>query len=146
MQRLEYHPRLALWQHDGYSYFVGGTGHIPHNHPGPNLVPLVLYIDRMEERMERGKDYQRAKPSLLCQSKPMQRKLTKAVFCFAFDFFSPMLEFSATNRKSVAGNKALQNFLASIQLEKFSNQLVLTHRTNLAANQIKFLLAKATCP
>lgn len=63
---------------------------------------------------------ERAKPSLLPLNTPMQRKTAKAIFCFVFQcfFFLMCWGFLATNPKNVSGNKALQNFLASIQLEK----------------------------
>lgn len=54
---------------------------------------------------------------------PMQRKTSKAIFCFVYQwvFFLICWGFLAANqKKKVAENKALQNILASIQLE-FSN-------------------------
>jgi len=40
LQRLQYRPVLALWQHVGCSHFVGDVGHTARGHPGPNAVPL----------------------------------------------------------------------------------------------------------
>lgn len=59
------------------------------------------------------------KPPLLPQTRQCEGKPQKPfLFCFPVFFFLMCWGFLATNPKNVSGNKALQNFLASIQLEK----------------------------
>lgn len=89
----------------------------------------------------------REKPSLLALITPMQKTTAEAIFCFVFQCFSPdVLGFSGYKPKKHGWKQGFTEFFGIHSVrEEFPNQPVPTHRTALAANQMRFLPAKHTC-